>query len=106
MLAQRIGVATADHPAGPWKRYDKPLLDVSTDGFDSGMCVNPTVARGGDGRFLLIYKAREKKRAGGKSGIYLYTAFSDSPTGPFERTQKRIIAHPTSRFALRTMGFG
>lgn len=26
---QRIGVAVADHPNGPWKRFDRPLIDVS-----------------------------------------------------------------------------
>ena len=28
---QRIGVATADHPGGPWTRRDTPLLDVGPD---------------------------------------------------------------------------
>ena len=28
---QRIGVAVADKPEGPWKRFDKPLIDVSPE---------------------------------------------------------------------------
>ena len=28
---QRIGVAVADNPAGPWQRFEKPVLDVSED---------------------------------------------------------------------------
>ena len=28
---QRIGVAVADKPEGPWQRFDKPVLDVSAD---------------------------------------------------------------------------
>ena len=26
---QRIGVAVADSPNGPWKRFDKPIIDAS-----------------------------------------------------------------------------
>ena len=28
---QRIGVAVADHPAGPWNRFDYPVIDVSPE---------------------------------------------------------------------------
>lgn len=28
---QRIGVAIADNPNGPWTRFDKPVIDVSPD---------------------------------------------------------------------------
>ena len=61
ILAQRIGVAVADHPAGPWKRMDKPLVDLSKNGMDSGMCCNPTVTQCVDGRFVMIYKCAKPK---------------------------------------------
>jgi hypothetical protein len=98
-LAQRVGVAVADHPAGPWRRMDKPLVDLSDEGFDSQMVCNPTVTRGGDGRYMMVYKCSDgSPKAGG--GIYLTVAFSDSPTGPFEKTGKKILAHPDSTFAV------
>lgn len=96
ILAQRIGVAVADHPAGPWQRMDTPLIDLSQDGMDSGMCCNPTVTRGPDGRFVMIYKCAEPT---GK-GIYLTVAFADSPTGPFKKSGRKILSHPTSEFAV------
>lgn len=56
---QRIGVAIADRPEGPWQRFDKPIIDVSPDpaAFDSLMVTNPAAALRPDGGILLIYKA-------------------------------------------------
>jgi predicted GH43/DUF377 family glycosyl hydrolase len=99
ILAQRIGVAVADHPAGPWKRMDGPLLDLSEEGFDTQMVCNPTVTQGGDGRFMMIYKCSNgSPKQGG--GIYLSVAFSDSPTGPFKKSGQKILSHPDSNFAV------
>jgi hypothetical protein len=97
ILAQRIGVAVADHPAGPWKRGDTPLLDLSASGNDASMVSNPSVTRGDDGRYFMVYKG-----AGGgkKSGIFLFTAFADSPTGPFQKTNRKILQKEGSRFAV------
>jgi predicted GH43/DUF377 family glycosyl hydrolase len=98
-LAQRIGVAVADHPAGPWMRMKEPLIDLSENGFDSQMVCNPTVTQGADGRFMMIYKCSNgSPKTGG--GIYLTVAFADSPTGPFKKTDKKILAHPESNFAV------
>lgn len=96
ILAQRIGVAVADHPDGPWERRDKPLIDLSEGGIDSGMCCNPTVTQGPDGRFMMIYKAADIE----KTGIFLTVAFADTPTGPFKKTQQKILTHPTSSFPV------
>ncbi|WP_136078050.1 glycoside hydrolase family protein [Pontiella desulfatans] len=98
-LAQRVGVAVADHPAGPWKRMDEPLVDLSDDGFDSQMVCNPSVTQGSDGRFLMVYKCSDgSPKTGG--GIYLTVAFSDHPTGPFKKTGTKILSHPDSAFAV------
>lgn len=83
---QRIGVAVSDSPYGPWKRFDKPLIDASEDttAYDALMVANPSITQTPDGRYLMIYKAVAKKKKGifGGPVVHLY-AFSDSPTGPF-----------------------
>jgi len=56
---QRIGVAVADDPAGPWTRMDKPVLDISADreAGDALMTSNPSVCQRTDGKILMVYKA-------------------------------------------------
>lgn len=48
---QRVGVAVADHPAGPWTRFNKPLIDVTRHSFDHLATSNPTVCVGPEGNF-------------------------------------------------------
>lgn len=83
---QRIGVAVASHPSGPWERSDTPLIDISSEQTesDSLMVSNPTATHRPDGGFLLIYKAV------GTEGILPFggpvvhrVALADSPAGPF-----------------------
>ncbi len=91
---QRIGVAVADDPNGPWKRTDKPLLDVSADStaHDAVMVSNPSVTQMPDGRFLMVYKAVAKKLPTPKYGPVVHlTAISNSPTGPFVKQMKPIF---------------
>lgn len=102
LITQRVAVAVANHPAGPWKRMETPLVDISTDlsSFDCDMTTNPSVTQGGDGKYLMVYKCSNKKRGTGDKGIFLTTATSDSPTGPFKKSGKKICVHPTSSFAV------
>jgi hypothetical protein len=78
----------------------EPLIDLSKDGIDSQMCCNPTVAQGADGRFMMIYKCSNGRPTKKSGGIYLTVAFSDSPTGPFKKTQHKIFTHKNSRFPV------
>lgn len=84
---QRIGVAIADHPEGPWKRFDEPLIDVSDDSTasDNLIVVNPSVARRPDGKYLLVYKAATKDytKESLAGPVIHRVAISDSPDGPF-----------------------
>ncbi len=94
---QRIGVAVADKPEGPWKRFDQPLLDVSTDSNapDALMVSNPAVSRGPDGGFLMIYKAVGLQRALPFGGPVVHlTATSDAPTGPFTKQMQPVFTAP------------
>ncbi|MCK4998651.1 MAG: glycoside hydrolase family protein [Anaerohalosphaera sp.] len=101
-ITQRIGVVVADNPAGPWRRIKTPLVDISDslDSFDCDMTCNPTVTQGADGKYLMVYKCSNRKRGTGDRGIYLTTATSDSPTGPFKKSNSKICVHPTSSFAV------
>jgi hypothetical protein len=40
---KRVGVAIADHPAGPWQRLDHPLLLPRPGHFDDFFTSNPAV---------------------------------------------------------------
>lgn len=84
---QRIGVATADSPAGPWTRLDQPLLDTGP-GFGHTIINVPNLVLKPEGGYRLYYKtlAEGPGRFGG--GVFHYGADSDSPLGPFTR-------HPT-----------
>jgi hypothetical protein len=84
----RIGVAVADSPNGPWRRFDHPLLDISRDTAapDSLNVSNPSITLGRDGRFYLLYKAvgRRNPLPFGGPVVHLM-ATSASPAGPFQK---------------------
>jgi predicted GH43/DUF377 family glycosyl hydrolase len=90
---QRIGVAFADDPEGEWKRFDRPVIDVSPDStaFDALMVSNPAGAVDDQGRSILVYKEVEKsnKLSGGK--VRFGVAFASNPTGPFKKYEKPIF---------------
>lgn len=98
---QRIGVAVADSPNGPWKRFDKPIIDASEDpdAPDALMASNPAITQGPDGRFLMVYKAvgKQKPMPFGGPVVHL-TAWSDSPTGPFTKDLKPIFTSGEANF--------
>jgi hypothetical protein len=98
---QRIGVAVAAHPSGPWKRSDTPLIDVSSDptASDSLMVSNPAVMQRPDGSFLMIYKAvgREYELPFGGPVIHRI-ALSKRPDGPFIKQPDPIFTINGSKF--------
>jgi hypothetical protein len=87
---QRIGVAVADHPGGPWIRSDKPLIDVGPDS-GHGIVATPCVTPMPDGRFLMVYKtlAPGPGRVGG--GVFHYPATASNPLGPFIRHPRPMV---------------
>lgn len=99
---QRIGVAVADKPEGPWQRFDQPVLDVSPDpgAPDALMVSNPAVTERPDGGILMVYKAvaKKEKLPGGGPVVHL-VATSDRPTGPFKKMLRPIFTKPGLRFA-------
>ena len=98
---QRIGVAVADKLAGPWKRFDRPVIDISTDASapDSLMTSNPSVCQRPDGSYLMIYKAvgQEYPMPFGGPVVHCITT-ADSPTGPFRKHPQTVFTVTGERF--------
>ena len=98
---QRIGVAVANSPDGPWQRSSTPLIDVSADPAapDSLAVTNPSLDQGRDGRYYLLYKAvgRRNPLPFGGPVVHLM-AIADSPTGPFTKSRVELLTVPGSAF--------
>lgn len=91
---QRIGVAVADNPNGPWKRFDAPLIKASQDStaLDALLVTNPSICKRPDGGYLMIYKAVGKKKKGTAGGPVVHcVATSDSPVGPFKKYDSPVF---------------
>ena len=90
---QRIGVAVADKPEGEWKRFDKPIIDASTDStaFDALLVTNPAATVDKKGKVVLVYKevAKNGTFKGGK--VRYGVATSNSPIGDFVKQPKPIF---------------
>ncbi len=66
---KRVGVAIADSPNGPWKRFDEPILDTKPGTFYSFLTSNPSPVIEKDGSVLMIFKARSYVGNDGYSGM-------------------------------------
>lgn len=91
---QRIGVAIADNPTGPWKRLSSPVLsnnENDSTSFDAMCVANPAICIGRDGKIVMLYKAVNKNGTmkGGK--VRFSVAFADNPEGPFIKTNQLIF---------------
>lgn len=99
--SQRIGVAVADDPAGPWKRSDQPCIDVSSDlaAPDSLLVSNPAVTQMPGGEYLMIYKAvgRDHCLPFGGPVVHL-SAVGESPLGPFKKRMEPIFTAEGNNF--------
>ena len=99
---QRIGVAVAERPEGPWQRFDRPVIDVSPDPAapDALMVANPSVTARPGGGFLMVYKAVAKAGKPPFGGPVTHlVATSDSPTGPFRKSLRPIFGKAGVSFA-------
>jgi alpha-L-fucosidase len=77
---ERIGVAIADSPAGPWQRFDRPILDVRPGTWERYLVSNSSPLVMPDGSILLYYKGVEELR---KNAIGV--AKATRVEGPYER---------------------
>ncbi|MCD8137439.1 MAG: glycoside hydrolase family protein, partial [Parabacteroides gordonii] len=100
--SQRIGVAVASSPYGPWIRSDIPLIDVSSDSTaaDALAVNNPSVLQRADGKIVMVYKAIAKKKPLPFGGPVVHlVALADSPTGPFVKKMHPVFTLENSFFA-------
>ncbi len=95
---QRVGLAIADDINGPWRRSSTPLIDIDSTCI---MTSTPTISIRPDGKFLLAYKyVQPGDPKKGKGRVIHVTCLGDSPEGPFVRTNRPFITHPTASFAI------
>jgi hypothetical protein len=95
---QRIGVAVADHPAGPWRRSDRPLVDVTPGSWDHQVAGCPIVTRGGDGRFYMVYKGVSDGPQPFGGQVRMGLAIADQPEGPFVKQSGNFFDLPGVKF--------
>ena len=88
--SQRIGVAVADTPAGPWVRRDAPLLDVGPETGQTIINVPNMVVRP-DGGLRLYYKTLGAGPGKFGSGVFHYGADAAGPLGPFTRHPEPMV---------------
>ncbi len=99
---QRIGVALADSPAGPWTRLDRPVIDISpeSDAPDALMTSNPAACVRPDGGLLMVYKAVATKGKAPFGGPVVHlVATADKPEGPWKKNLTPIFTKPGEHFA-------
>lgn len=87
---QRIGVAVADHPTGPWTRGTSPVIDVSPGEWDGLMTSNPTVCETVDGRILIMYKGVAEGHPPKGGAVNAGVAFADHSLGTFRSSQAQL----------------
>ncbi|MPR33033.1 family 43 glycosylhydrolase [Salmonirosea aquatica] len=89
-----IGVAVADRPEGPWKKFKKnPILKPEAsepDYFDSFRVDDASlIVR--DGKYWLYYKGRSQNKSTGDTKMGL--AIADKPTGPYKKQKQYGALH-------------
>ncbi len=97
---KRIGIATSKSLYGPWKRYDKPILEPREGQWDAIITSNAAPYVDEDGSVMLIYKswtihanAYYANRKPGEINQLLGIAYADHYLGDFKRlSEKRIFS--------------
>lgn len=84
---QRIGLATAPSPGGPWTRREQPIIGPRPGRWDGLITTNPAVCVCPDGRILLIYKSIEYLGDLLRLGV----ARAENYASPFVRLQDEPI---------------
>ena len=93
---KRIGVATAKNPLGPWKRYDKPIIETRKEHWDCVLTSNAAPVIHDDGSVTLYYKSSNiphedrppKKLIDGVPRFSIGVAKADHVFGTYRRLGK------------------
>ncbi len=97
---QRIGVAWAKHPRGPWHRSEKPCIDITLGSIDHLMTSNPTVCQRPDGKILMIYKAVGDGPLPKGGAVICGAAVAENPLGPFTKMAKPLFVNPEDPWSV------
>jgi predicted GH43/DUF377 family glycosyl hydrolase len=97
---QRIGVAVAVHPAGPWRRFDEPIVDVTRGAWDHLMVSNPTVTRAPNGQIIMVYKGVGDGLLPKGGAVVCGVAVADHPLGPFRKVKGPIMVNPDNDWSV------
>lgn len=81
---KRIGLAAADSPYGPWKRFDEPILKTKPNTFYSFLVSNPSPIIQEDGSVMMIFKGRTYIGDNKFSDMALGMAYAPSIEGPYK----------------------
>ncbi len=87
---QRVGVAVAERPGGPWQRQDKPLLEVGPE-FGQGLTAVPNLLVRPDGGLMLFYKTLAPGHGRFGGGVVHFAATATHPLGPFQRQPQQMV---------------
>jgi len=97
IISQRIGVAVADAPAGPWKVCDQPLVDLQEGKAAHGYVTNPSVCRRPDGTYLMMMKSRPQNWQDSKKFNAIHCiATAPAPDGPFTIAERPVLTESTA----------
>ncbi|AOS44491.1 Alpha-L-fucosidase [Lacunisphaera limnophila] len=81
---ERVGLATADSPYGPWQRRDQPILEVRPNSWEQYLISNASPLVLPDASVLLYYKGVEKLRHHA-----IGVARAATVDGPYERLSEK-----------------
>ncbi|MFH1968873.1 MAG: hypothetical protein ABIJ53_00985 [Verrucomicrobiota bacterium] len=89
-VSYRIGVATASHPLGPWKKYEKnPIIDTGPKGsWEDGCVACPHIIKEKGNIYYLWYSAIKSNPGLGISGTLkmdIGLATASHPLGPWKK---------------------
>lgn len=92
---QRVGLATASNPQGPWTRRDDPIIEPGARGsWDDLFTTNPTAHIFPNGSALVLYKGRSVEQP---NDMFTGVARAEHWSGPYTKFGSRPIANvPTN----------
>lgn len=99
---QKIGVAIASDPAGPWQRLDRPVLDKSADltAFDALCVSNPAPVVTPDETILLIYKGVSNGNLPQGKAVRYGVATADRPDGTYQKQDGCIFESDNNTYRM------
>ncbi|MDU0352860.1 glycoside hydrolase family protein [Paraglaciecola aquimarina] len=88
-LNQRIGVAVADSIDGPWKRFDKPLIEPELP--VANQVNNVSVTQRPDGGYLMIVRGDQPDQPKDEIIRMQAVLLANHPLGPWHMQEKPVV---------------